>query len=36
VLRAILSRARFRDIATRLRELGLLDGRVAPAGEAAS
>ena len=36
VLRSVLSRARFRDIATRLRELGLLDGRVAPAGEAAS
>jgi len=36
VLRSVLSRARFRDIATRLRELGLLEGRVARAGESVS
>jgi hypothetical protein len=36
VLRSVLSRARFRDIATRIRHIGLLEGRAARAGEAIS
>jgi polysaccharide deacetylase family protein (PEP-CTERM system associated) len=36
VLREILSGARFRDVATRLRELGLLEGPGVRAGEAVS